>query len=216
MPDEPRKRRYDSMRREAQALETRAEIARAARRLFVAQGWAVTTVRDVAREAGVSAPTVYAAYKNKTGLTRALADAADLSADLTRALDELEDPAAGPADQLGAMAAFDRRLYERAGDIIALIRDAGRSEPELAAIYTNGRKAADQNRREVFGSWPHGSLRDGLDLETAIDIYAAMCNIDTYDTFVNERRWTPDRIERWWRKALPRELLNPDRPRRTS
>ncbi|MEV0201787.1 TetR family transcriptional regulator [Nonomuraea sp. NPDC050691] len=45
-------RRYDSLRRTAQALETRAEIARAARRLFVERGWAATTVRDVAREPG--------------------------------------------------------------------------------------------------------------------------------------------------------------------
>ncbi|MFI0373014.1 TetR/AcrR family transcriptional regulator [Actinomadura sp. 1N219] len=212
MPDEPQKRRYDSLRREAQALETRAEIARAARRLFVAQGWAGTTVRDVAREAGVSAPTVYATYKNKTGLTRALADAAGLSADPAQMLDELEDPSADPADQLAAMASFDRRLYERAGDIIALIRDAGRNEPELAAIYANGRGAADRNRRQVFESWPDGSLRDGLDLQTAIDIYAAICNIDAYSTLINERRWTPDQIEQWWRDALPRELLNPDRP----
>lgn len=209
MPDEPRKRRYDSLRREAQALETRAEIARAARRLFLEHGWASTTVRDVAREAGVSAPTVYATYKNKVGLTHALADAADLSADPAQMLDELENPAAGPADQLAAMASFDRRLYERAGDIIVLIRDAGRTEPELAAIYANGRKAADRNRQQVLESWPPGSLRDGLDLPTAIDIYAAICNIDAYSTLVNERRWTPGQIERWWRDALPRELLAP-------
>ncbi|SEF18896.1 TetR/AcrR family transcriptional regulator [Jiangella alba] len=211
MPEEPRKRRYDSLRRETQALQTRAEIAQAARRLFVTQGWAATTVRDVAREAGVSAPTVYAAYQNKTGLIRALADAAGLSADPAQQLAELEDPATDPAGQLAAMASFDRRLYERAGDIIVMIRDAGRSEPDLAAIYTNGRKNADRTRRQVFESWPPGSLRDGLDLPTAVDIYAAICNIDAYTTFVNERGWTPGRIEQWWREALPRELLDPGR-----
>ncbi|SDT13594.1 TetR/AcrR family transcriptional regulator [Jiangella sp. DSM 45060] len=213
MPDGPTKRRYDSHRRDAQALRTRAEIAQAARRLFLAQGWAATTVRDVAREAGVSAPTVYATYQSKTGLARALADAADLSADPARMIDELEDLAADPAGQLGAMAAYDRRLYERAGDVIRLIRDAGRGEPDLAALYTNGRKAADHNRRQVFESWPPGSLRDGLDLGTAIDIYAALCNIDAYTTLTDERRWTPGRIEQWWREALPRELLAPGRRR---
>ncbi|MGO4758231.1 helix-turn-helix domain-containing protein, partial [Streptomyces sp. 2MCAF27] len=71
MSAEPGRRRYDSVRRTTQAQQTRAEIADAARRLFVSQGWAATTVRDVAREAGVSVPTVYAAYGNKTGLTRA-------------------------------------------------------------------------------------------------------------------------------------------------
>ena len=88
---EPGRRRYESIRRTAQAQQTRAEIARAARTCFVAQGWSGTTVRDVAREAGVSVPTVYAAYGNKTGLVRAVADAADLSADTSRMLTELEN-----------------------------------------------------------------------------------------------------------------------------
>ncbi|GAB3479347.1 TetR/AcrR family transcriptional regulator [Nocardiopsis coralliicola] len=214
MPDDPAKRSYDSLRRQTQALETRAEIARAALRLFTAQGWAATTVRDVAREAGVSAPTVYAAYKNKAGLTRALADAADLSAEPGRMLGELEDPAADPADQLGAMAAFDRRLFERAGDVIALVRDAGRTDPELAALYADGRRAADRTRRQVFATWPPGTLRDGLDVPAAVDIYAALCTVDTFAVFTTERGWTPDRTEQWWREALPRELLNPDRPHR--
>ncbi|NNH68771.1 TetR/AcrR family transcriptional regulator [Nocardia uniformis] len=211
MTENQARRRYDSLRRTTQALETRAEIARAARRLFVAQGWAGTTVRDVAREAGVSAPTIYATYQNKAGLTQALVDAADLSAEPARMLAELEDPQAAPERQLAAMAAFDRRLYERAGDIIALIREAARTEPELAAIYTDGRRAADRTRIQVFSSWPDGTLRPGLDLDSAVDIYAALCNIDIYATFVDERGWHPDRVEHWWGEVLPRELLDPDR-----
>lgn len=90
MTAEPVRRHYDSLRRAAQAQQTSAEIARAARELFLANGWAATTVRDVARTAGVSVPTVYAAYGNKTGLTKALADAADLSADVSLLLADLE------------------------------------------------------------------------------------------------------------------------------
>lgn len=138
----PARRPYDSLRRAAQARETRADIAHAARRLFLAQGWAATTVREVAREAGVSVPTVYATYGNKAGLTRALADAADLSADAAPLLAELTAPGATPARQLAAMAGYDRRLFERAGDVIALLREAGRTEPELAAAYREGREEA--------------------------------------------------------------------------
>ncbi|MGW6500070.1 TetR/AcrR family transcriptional regulator [Nonomuraea angiospora] len=201
-------RRYDSLRRTTQALETRAEIARAARRLFVERGWAATTVRDVAREAGVSVPTVYSVYGNKTGLTRALADAADLSADLSRQLAELEAPETDPARQLAAMAAFDRRLYERAGDVITLLREAGRVEPELATVYRDGRRRADETRTAVFSSWPAGALRQGLDVPAAVDVYAGMCSIDVYTTLTAERGWSPERVERWWSEALARELLS--------
>ncbi len=200
-------RRYDSLRRQAQARQTRAEIANAARRLFVSQGWAATTMRDVAREAGVSVPTVYAAYQNKTGLVWALADVADLSADMPRMLDELE-ATSGPERQLAAMAAYDRRLFERAGDLIALVREAGRTEPEFADFYHQARRQADQTRVQVFSSWPHGTLRPDVDVATAVDVYAALCNIDVYTTLTIERAWPPDRVERWWGETLARELLS--------
>lgn len=200
------RRRYDSLRRTTQALETRAEIARAARTLFTTRGWAATTVREVAREAGVSVPTVYAAYGDKTGLTRALADAADLSADGPAMLAELETTT-DPARALAAMAGYDRRLFERAGDVIALAREAGRTEPELAAAYRDGRRRGDETRRQVFASWPAGTLRADLDLPAAVDVYAALCNIDVYATLTAERGWSPERVERWWAEALPRELL---------
>jgi AcrR family transcriptional regulator len=199
------RRRYDSLRRTTQAQETRAEIARAARTLFVAQGWAVTTVREVAREAGVSVPTVYAAYGHKAGLTQALADAADLSADGPRMLAELE-ATAEPAAQLAAMAGYDRRLFERAGDVIMLIREAGRTEPALAATYRDGRRRGDETRVEVFSSWPAGVLRG--DVRTAVDVYAAVCNIDVYTTLTVEREWSPGRVERWWGEVLAREILS--------
>ncbi|MFC7326399.1 TetR/AcrR family transcriptional regulator [Marinactinospora rubrisoli] len=207
MTTESGRRRYDSMRRGEQARRTRAEIAHAARRLFVSRGWAATTVRDVAREAGVSVPTVYAAYRNKAGLARALADAADLSADAPRMLAELEAPGADPARQLAAMAGYDRRLFERAGDVILLLREAGRTEPELATAYPDGRARGDETRRRVFASWPAGVLREDLDAATAVDVYAALCNVDVYTTLTVERGWPADRVERWWSAALVRELL---------
>ncbi|MFF3816470.1 TetR/AcrR family transcriptional regulator [Streptomyces bluensis] len=207
MRGEPSRRRYDSLRRTTQAQQTRAEIADAARRLFVGQGWARTTVRAVAQEAGVSVPTVYAAYGNKTGLARALADAADLTADASRMLAELEAPTADPRRQLAAMAGYDRRLFERAGDVIMLIREAGRTEPELASAYRDGRERGDETRVRVFSSWPADILREGLDVRTAVDVYAALCTVDVYATLTTERGWSPEQVERWWSEALARELL---------
>lgn len=207
MSAETGRRRYDSLRRAAQAKETSAEIARAARRLFVSQGWAATTVRDLAREAGVSVPTVYAAYGNKNGLIMAIADAADLSADLPRMLAELEATTA-PGPQLAAMAGYDRRLFERAGDVITLVREAGRTEPELATAYREARRRGDETRVQVFSAWPAATLRPGLDVPAAVDVYAALCNIDVYTTLTGERGWPPERVERWWSEALARELLH--------
>jgi AcrR family transcriptional regulator len=198
-------RAYDSLRRTEQAQRTKAEIAAAARRCFTANGWAATTVREVAQEAGVAVPTVYAAYGNKTGLALALADAADLDADLGAELADLEAAEGDPARQLAAMAAYDRRLFERAGDLIAMLRDAGRTEPELADLYRDGRRRADAFRSEVFASWPEGTLR--ADVDASVDVYATLCSIDVYTVLTEERSWSPDRIQSWWAAMLPRELL---------
>src|SRR5574338_428111 len=60
-----RKREYDSSRRQAQAQETRHHILEAARKLFMERGYAGTTAEAIAAEAGVSAQTIYAIFKNK-------------------------------------------------------------------------------------------------------------------------------------------------------
>ncbi|MFD6391791.1 TetR/AcrR family transcriptional regulator [Nocardia sp. NPDC060259] len=205
MSSEPPRRRYDSLRRTLQAQATSVEIAQAARRLFVTQGWAATTVREVAREAGVSVPTVYSAYGNKTGLVQAVVDAADLSADAPRMLAELEAAVGDPPRQLAAMAGYDRRLFERAADVIALVREAARTEPDLATTYLDARRRADDTRIQVFTSWPDCTLRE--DLATSVDIYAALCTIDVFTTLTAERGWSPDRVETWWTTTLSRELL---------
>jgi AcrR family transcriptional regulator len=210
MGEDAEHRRYDSLLRTAQADDTRDRIAAAARALFVSRGWGSTTVREVARQAGVSVPTVYAVYGNKKGLATALMDAADLAADPLRALAEAEAAAGDPRRQLQASVGFDRRLFERAGDVITLLRDAGRTEPELSAASREGPRRGDQARLRIFSSWPAGTLREGVDPHRAVDIYAAVCSIDAYTELTLERGWTPDQVQQWWTEALTRELLAED------
>ena len=200
-------RAYDSPRRRDQAQATRADIAAAARRLFMERGWAGTRVRDVAAEAGVAEPTVYAVYGSKAGLALALVDAVDAAADLDSQEAQLAAAAGDPAGQLGAMVGFDRRLFERGGDVLGLLHDARRSEPDLAAAYREGRARADQIRQRVLSNWPEGAFRNGNEAKSAADTYAALCNIDVYRLLTDERKWSPERIEGWWHESLVRLLL---------
>jgi AcrR family transcriptional regulator len=65
------KRPYHAPRREAQAEQTRTDILRAAIELFIAQGFAQTTVKQVADRAEVSEQTVYNVFGDKIGLLHA-------------------------------------------------------------------------------------------------------------------------------------------------
>lgn len=202
-----RSRSYDSPRRREQARATRTAIAHAARHLLVTRGWAATRVRDVAEEAGVAEATVYAAYGSKAGLARALVDAVDLAAEVDRSAEQVVARNADPAAQLAALVAADRRLFERGGDVIALLRDAGRTEPGLRAAYDDGRARADELRRAVFATWPRDRWLPGVDVDRAADTFAALCNVEVYQILIAERGWTPDEVESWWRESLERLLV---------
>src|SRR3954454_21070175 len=67
-------RKYDSSRRQEQARANRAAILESARRRFLEQGYASTTVGEVAGDAGVSVETIYKAFANKAGLLKAVFD----------------------------------------------------------------------------------------------------------------------------------------------
>src|SRR5262245_36526950 len=67
-------------RRAKQAEQTRSEIIGAARRLFASQGYAATSVKDIAREAGVSVQTLYDSVGSKADLVRRLNDLIDAEA----------------------------------------------------------------------------------------------------------------------------------------
>lgn len=201
-------RPYRSALREEQAEQTRMRIARAARDRFVERGWAGTSVRSVAVAAGVSEATVYAVYGSKAGLATSLIDSADADADTGRAVAELDAADGDPRGQLAAFIRFDRRLFEKAGELIRVIAEGRRNEPALQAAYAEGRGRGDRVRREVFQTWPPGAFRPGVALDRALDIYAVTISIETYDFATHERGWTPDAVERWWIESLSDALLS--------
>jgi TetR/AcrR family transcriptional regulator, regulator of cefoperazone and chloramphenicol sensitivity len=200
-------RAYDSPKRRAQAEETRRAIAGAARELFLERGWAATRVRDVAEAAGVSEPTVDSVYGNKAGLALGLLDSLEDAADPMRMLRELEAAGSDPRAQLAAFIAFDRRLFEHGADAIVVIREAGRARPDLAGVVDEGRARGDRNRRRIFSSWPEGTLREGVDVDRARDVYAALSHVDTYLVLTRERGWSPEQVEKWWTATLTELIL---------
>jgi AcrR family transcriptional regulator len=67
---QPVSRRYDASGRREQARRTRQRVLEEARELFVQQGFASTTVAQIATAAGVSTPTVFAYFTSKANLLK--------------------------------------------------------------------------------------------------------------------------------------------------
>src|SRR5687768_5585838 len=78
MIDQPQRvsRTYDSSGRRATVQESRRRIIAAAHELFTTRGYGATSVAAVAKAAGVSTPTVYAAYGTKARLLKEAIDIA--------------------------------------------------------------------------------------------------------------------------------------------
>jgi AcrR family transcriptional regulator len=98
-------------RREASKNETRQLILRAARRLFGQKGMEESTIRDIAREAGVSPASVVVHFKSKTAL---LEEA--LNRDIEAALSDLVASMPEDADFLDRFMHLSKgffRLYDQ-------------------------------------------------------------------------------------------------------
>lgn len=108
-------------RREASKRETRQMILIAARRLFAQKGMEECTIRDIAREAGVSPASVVVHFQSKTALLEAA-----LNRDIERTLSELlaSLPAGqGLLERLQHLATGFFRLYDQNRNLYrALIR----------------------------------------------------------------------------------------------
>jgi AcrR family transcriptional regulator len=200
-------RTYRSELREQQAERTRLLIARSARERFLEKGWSGTSVRSVASGAGVSEATVYHVYGSKAGLAASLIDAAEESADVARVIAELGSFEGDPFAQLRAFVGFDRRLFERGGDVLRVLAEARRQEPDLAAAYDEGRGRGEAQRHRLFASWPAQAWAEGVDVQTALDTYALVVSLEAYDIAVRERGWSPDAVEEWWHRLLAKLLL---------
>jgi AcrR family transcriptional regulator len=200
-------RTYRSELRGQQAERTRELIADAARARFLQKGWSGTSVRSVAELAGVSEATVFYAYGSKAGLASSLIDAAEQTADVRRAVAELQQHTGKPVEQLRAFVAFDRRLFELGGGVIRLVAEARRQHPELGTAYQEGRNRGEAERAKVFRSWSRSVWRLGIDVEKALAIYALVVSLESYDIATSERGWSPDQVEQWWHGTLVELLM---------
>jgi len=208
-----KRRGYHSPRRQQQAEATRREILRAARRLFTVDGYVTTTLSAVAVEAGVSLPTVTAAFGTKLAILDALIrvevrgdEAPTPLAARTRWQEMLREP--DPVRQLILNAAALRHIHERTTDIFEIVRGAATAEPEIAALRRSLNAQRFEDKRLLAQSLESKqALRPGLTVAQATDLLWALGSADVYRMLVVDRGWSPVEYEQWLAPSLAHSLL---------
>jgi AcrR family transcriptional regulator len=185
-----------------QAAATRADILASARRLFAQHGFAGTPIADIAAAAGVAVQTVYKVFASKEGILLGLLDTFEAEA---RRLSDVVDftTPTDPREQIRAVVAFHRQLFETSHDLLDVFRSAGAAQGELAVLWTEGGRRRRQGQAAVVRQWHRkGYLRKGLGLGAGADQLWAMTSPDLYSLLVVQSGWTPDAYETWLNQTL--------------
>jgi AcrR family transcriptional regulator len=216
MPENVKRRRYESPRRRAQADATRRDLIAAAQRLFERQGYAATTMAAIAAEAGVALKTVYLGFETKSGVLRAVWNALLRGEDADRPVAEqpwyvevLEEP--DPARRLLLNARNSAEGKRRIGAIVEVIRSAAPADPDIGTLWARIQAEYHANQRAIVERLDQrGELAPGLDVDRAADILWTINHPNTWQLLVAERGWTPEEYERWAGETARAQLLPGD------
>ena len=207
-----KRRTYTSLQRTRQAEATRGRILDAALVLFVEDGYAATTIDVIASRAGVAVPTVYKAFRTKRAILERLVESVMSGEPGARNLadqewfhEQLDEP--DPGRQLALIARNARRIYDRAGPLLRVVREAATSDTDIAALWkqisTSRRRRSGVTAKNLRSK--RGRLRHQT--EMVVDILWTQTAPELWDILVREARWTPDRYERWLADALVAMLV---------
>jgi TetR/AcrR family transcriptional regulator of autoinduction and epiphytic fitness len=200
-------------RRQRQALETRRRIRTAATDLFLRQGYAATTMQQIAAAADVAWQTVYSVFGNKPTILAEIFDVTVAGDDEPVPIPQrpfVQEIAAAPDGRTKAaiFAAHLRATAHRSAAVQSVIESAAGTDPEMAALWhklmgqlSAGMAMAARSFRE------QGVLRADLTVEKAADILWWYAGPWAYRGLVTTKGWSDDEYEAWLARTLNDQIF---------
>ena len=209
MPAHAKSPQNSPLRRE-QAAATRARIARAAALVFAESGYERARIEDIAKRAGVAYPTVYKTFGNKPALL-----AAAVTTTLTGSgedeiqrqawfVEQLDEP--DPERQLRLIARNARRMYDRAGSLLEVVRATAASDETIKELWQDINDDRLKRARTTARSLAAKTKPRSGPAETARTL-ETLTVPELYVHLVDHGGLTPDRYERWLADLLVRTVL---------
>ena len=208
------KREYDSTRRQAQAIETRRHILDAAHKLFTERGYAGATAEAIAAEAGVSAQTIYAIFKNKKRILVSLMNVSPATGmeDHTPMSERANVQAvAQERDQRRQLQMFAQvvasNLSQVAG-VFEVMVEAAKIEPDFERMVQKLHKQRLEHMTlAVQQIAANGPFRENMDEARARDTVWTLTSGEVFLLLTRDRGWTKEQYADWLADMLIRALL---------
>jgi AcrR family transcriptional regulator len=211
-----KRRTYDASSRQAGARATRGAILVAARKLFLQQGYAATTMPDIAKSAGVALDTVYATVGKKPALFRLLVETAISGEDeaiTPEERDYVQAIRAAPeaTNKLRIYAGALCRIHPRLAPLVGALQAAAPLDADLNSLWREISQRRAANMRVLAENIAlTGALRTDLTIPAAADIIWSLGSPEYYLLLVEQRGWSLAEFERWLGDAWTRLLLTPE------
>jgi AcrR family transcriptional regulator len=209
----PTKRKYDSSRRQLQALETRRQIVETARSLFIELGYDGTTIDAIADAAGVAPETVYAVFQSKRKILRHLIDISIGGDDQPIRLMDRPEPIAvlHDADPLHQIMMFSQGITEilkRVAPIFEVLRTAAKADKEFADLVQNLLNERLENMTTLVQHIENnGGLRDGLNISSGAELVWTISSPEVFLLLTRDHKNSLDYYSTWLQVTLTRLLL---------
>jgi len=208
-------RTYRSDRRAEQARQTRRRVLAGATTTFLGRGFAGSSMRTIAAQAGVSVATVELLFGTKASVLKAAIDVAIAGDDeevpmLDRDWTVLAERATDVDEVLALTAAVLGPAQQRSAGLVLAVLEAAPLDPELAEL-------SEQLIRQRLGTaqWIIATLssktplRPELTPETAVDTLWMLMDSAVFDRLVRQRGWSIQQYQTWFAESA-RRLLVPD------
>jgi AcrR family transcriptional regulator len=205
------RRKYDGSGRRQRAEHARERILAEALRLFLAKGYAGTTMPSIAAAAAVSVETVYKAYRSKVGIlrelhARALAGSGTVHAE--RRSDDMRAQTPSAELIIENWARLQIEVSPLVVPVLLLIRAAAASTTDARELRDalNADRHARMRHHAVFLA-EAGYLRPGLTTEHAADVMYAYTAPELYEMLVLQQGWALDEYRGFMARSLRAGLL---------
>jgi TetR/AcrR family transcriptional regulator, regulator of autoinduction and epiphytic fitness len=188
-------------------------MVHAARDHFIAQGYATTTMEQIAATAGVAVQTVYYTFKTKGQLLCEVVEVTAAGEDEPTPV--IQRPwvltmlsETSPQRVLALCVEHGTAIFDRAAPLWPAVGAAAEADPYVEQYWRDVAAKRRAGQARMVGRLAEiGALRSDLDSQRATDVVVVLVSHQVFRELVHDSGWTVRDYKAWLFKTLVQQLL---------